>query len=124
MAEPTIHYDAESDTVYIAFQEGKSATGIGLNDDILLRIDKQAGEAVGITIFNFAALSQPTDVGPRSFPLSGLESLPDDLRELVIDILRREPVSSYLHLSAYSPSMERAIPITSVDTELITSRAA
>jgi uncharacterized protein YuzE len=124
MAEPSIHYDAESDTVYIAFQEGKSATGIGLNDDILLRIDKQAGEAVGITIFNFAALSQLTDVGPRSFPLSGLDSLPDDVRDIVVDILQREPVSSFLHVSTYSPSMGRSIPITSLDTERITSRAA
>ncbi|MDP6039493.1 MAG: hypothetical protein QGG64_13155 [Candidatus Latescibacteria bacterium] len=51
----------------------------------------------------------------RSFPLTGLDDLSDELRELVFDILRRSPVKEILPLSAYTPSAVATIPITSID---------
>ena len=58
--------------------------------------------------------AQKADFGPRSFPLTGLNQLSDELRELVIEILLSPPVKDYLVLSTYTPSYSEAIPITSV----------
>jgi hypothetical protein len=59
-------------------------------------------------------LAQKTEVGPRSFPLTGLAELSDELRDIVLEILLRPPVSEILVLSAYTPSLVETIPITSL----------
>ncbi|MBU2611821.1 MAG: DUF2283 domain-containing protein, partial [Chloroflexi bacterium] len=41
MKKPIINYDEASDTLYISFEPGVDATGIELNEHILLRIDKE-----------------------------------------------------------------------------------
>ena len=114
MTKPIFNYDEMSDTLYVSFTPGEKATGIELNDHILLRINKKARRAIGLTFFEYSLLAQKTEVGPRSFPLAGLAELSDDLRELVLDILLRPPVSDMLSLSTYTPSMVEAIPITSL----------
>ena len=103
-----------SDTLYVSYAPGEKATGIELNDHILLRINKKERRAIGLTFFEYSLLAQKTEAGPRSFPLMGLAELSDDLRELVLDILLRSPVSDMLSLSTYTPSMVEAIPITSL----------
>ncbi len=112
MAEPTFNYDEISDTLYVSFETATDATGIELNENILLRINKQARKAVGITFLDYSILAQKTEIGPRSFPLSGLSQLSDELRELVLEIMQRSPVREILSLSAYTPSLVEAIPIT------------
>lgn len=114
MATPTLHYDEASDTLYISFAPGEHATGIELNEHILLRINKAERRAVGLTIFEYSVLAQPTEVGPRSVPLSGLAQLSAELRAVVLEVAQRPPVSDYLALSAYTPSAAETIPITSV----------
>jgi uncharacterized protein YuzE len=114
MTKPVFNYDEVSDTLYISFEPGEKATGIELNDHILLRINKNERRAVGLTIFEYSLLAQRTEVGPRSFPLTGLTELSDELREIVLDILLRSPVSDILSLSTYTPSIVEAIPITSL----------
>ena len=111
MNKPTLHYDEVSDTLYISYEPGTPATGIELNEHILLRIDSQREKAIGLTLFDYSVLAQPTDLGPRSFPLTGLASLSHDLRERVIKLLRSPPVSETLVLSAYTPSAVETIPI-------------
>jgi uncharacterized protein YuzE len=112
MSEPQIHYDEPSDTLYVSFAPGEAATGLGLSDHILLRVDKRNRSAIGITLFDFSLLAQQTDLGPRSFPLSGLARLSPELRELAVALLQSEPVSDYLALSAFSPTVNETIPIT------------
>lgn len=114
MTTPTLHYDETSDTLYISFTPGEPATGIELNEHILLRINTAERRAVGLTLFEYSLLAQPTDIGPRSVPLSGLAQLSAELRELVLEIVRQPPVSDFLVLSAYTPSVGETIPITSV----------
>ncbi len=114
MEKSNLNYDEASDTLYISFAPGEKATGIELNDHILLRINKAERKAVGLTFFDYSVLAQRTAVGPRSFPLTGLAQLSGDLREVVLDILRRSPVSDILSLSAYTPSLVETIPITSL----------
>lgn len=116
MNEPTFNYDKESDTLYVSFEPDVEATGIELNDHILLRINKAERKAVGLTFFEYSILTQQTDIGPRSFPLTGLDDLSDEIRTLVFDILQRSPVKKILPLSAYTPSAVETVPITSIDS--------
>jgi uncharacterized protein YuzE len=113
MGEPKFNYDEVSDTLYVSFSPGeKSTTGIELNDHILLRINKRERRAVGITFFEYSLLAQKNEFGPRSFPLSGLSEISDELREIVLNILQRSPVKEILTLSAYTPSVFDVVPIT------------
>lgn len=114
MIEPTVNYDAESDTLYVAFEPGESATGIELNEHILLRLDKSKTRAVGLTLFEYSVLAQRTELGPRSFPLTGLEELSPSLHERILELLQQPPVSDFLTLSAYTPSSAECIPIASL----------
>lgn len=114
MTKPILNYDETSDTLYVSFAPGETATGIELNDHILLRINKKERRAVGLTFLDYSILAQRTEVGPRSFPLTGLAGLSDELREIVLDILLRPPVSDILLLSTYTPSFAETIPILSL----------
>lgn len=119
MTEATFKYDEVADTLYITFIPGKKATGIALNDHLLLRVDKQARQAVGVTIFDYSYLAQPTEMGARSLPLSGLAELSGELRELSLEILRKPPVNSILLVSTYSPSLAEMVPIALLQTEML-----
>jgi uncharacterized protein YuzE len=114
MNQPNFNYDELSDTLYISFEPGTKATGIELNNNILLRIDKDKRTAVGLTFFDYSILVQRTDFGPRSFPLTGLIEMSGELREMVVEILQSPPVSDFLTLSTYTPTYAEAIPITSL----------
>ena len=121
MTKPIFNYDEMSDTLYVSFAPGEKATGIELNEHILLRINKRERRAIGLTFLEYSLLAQRTEVGPRSFPLTGLVELSDELREIVLDILQRPPVSDILFLSTYTPSMIETIPITSLQPVAITA---
>lgn len=111
MTQPTVNYDETSDTLYMSFGPPAQATGIELNEHILLRLDKEKRRAVGLTFLNYSILVQKADFGPRSFPLTGLANLPEETRELVMAIIESEPIKSILSLSTYTPSFSDAIPI-------------
>ncbi len=114
MTEPIFNYDEMSDTLYVSYAPGEQATGIELNDHILLRINKDERRAIGLTFFEYSFLAQKTEIGPRSFPLTGLAQLPDELLEIVLGILSSPPVSNILSLSTYTPSFADTTPITSL----------
>ncbi|MCC7190301.1 MAG: DUF2283 domain-containing protein [Anaerolineales bacterium] len=111
MTQPTTNYDETSDTLYMSFIPDANATGIELNEHILLRIDKEKRKIIGLTFLNYSILIQNADFGPRSFPLTGLIRLPDETREIVMEILESEPVKNILPLSSYTPSFSDVIPI-------------
>jgi uncharacterized protein YuzE len=107
-------YDELSDTLYVSFSPGEKATGIELNENLLLRVNKAERRAVGLSIFNYSFLAQQTEAGLRSLPLTGLSVLSEELRELALEILLHAPVKDVLAVSAYTPSMVESIPIASV----------
>ncbi len=117
MTKPNFNYDEISDTLYVSFNPGETATGIELNDHILLRIDEDKRRAIGITFFEYSILAQKTEFGPRSFPLTGLDKLPENLKEIVFGILLHPPISDILTLSAYTPSSVEVTPITTIQFE-------
>jgi uncharacterized protein YuzE len=124
MEKPNFKYDEMSDTLYVSFAVGENATGIELNEHILLRVNLEERRAVGLTLFDYSVLAQPTEIGYRSLPLNGLEELPVDVRELVVEILLSSPVKDVLSLSAYTPSTIEAIPITSLQHSILENRVA
>jgi len=124
MNEPVFKYDELSDTMYISFAEGEVGTGIELNEHILLRVSEAERRAVGLTLFDYSVLAQPTEIGLRSLPLNGLEKLPDEIREMIIGILHSSPVCEVLSLSAYTPSTIETIPITSLRHSILERKAA
>jgi uncharacterized protein YuzE len=124
MTEAIFKYDEVGDTLYITFVPGKKATGIALNDQLLLRVDKQTRQAVGVTLFDYSYLAQPTEMGVRSLPLTGLAELSDELRELALEILRKPPVNEILLVSTYSPSVTEVVPITLLQNEMLATAYA
>ncbi len=118
MAEVNFNYDETSDTLYVSFAPGENATGIELNEHILLRVNKHERRALGLTLFEYSMLAQRTEIGPRSFPLDGLDQLSPETREMALEILQRPPVSNILSLFAYTPSSAEIIPIASVESAL------
>jgi uncharacterized protein YuzE len=122
MAEATFNYDEVGDTMFVSFDAGVG-TGIELNEDILLRVDLEHRFAVGLTLFNYSVLAQPTELGYRSLPLTGLDELPENVRELVVEILHSSPVADILSLSAYTPSVVETIPITALHGPILERRA-
>lgn len=121
MTKPTFNYDEESDTLYVSFAPGQKATGIELNEHVLLRIDTAERRAVGLTVFDCSVLAQHTEIGPRGFPLTGLSQLTEELREMVFAILLHPPVSDVLSLLAYSPSPSETIPVISLRPLLVSA---
>ncbi len=109
-----MRYDEASDSLHVSLAPGESATGFELNEHILLRINKREQRAVGLTFLEYSVLTEKTELGPRSFPLTGLAQLPTELRELILSVLQRPPVSDFISLSAYTPSRGETIPTASV----------
>jgi uncharacterized protein YuzE len=119
-----VKYDEISDTLTIGFTTATKATGIELNESILLRINLDERKAVSLNLLNYSVIAQSTEIGIRSFPLTGLSQLSEDLKNLVINILLTQPVNEFLVLSAYSPSLNETIPIVSFKQIYVAMNAA
>lgn len=114
--QPIKHtYDQEGDILYVSFRPGETGMGINLTEHILLRFNPQTKQPIGLTLLDFSVLVSPTELGPRNFPLTGLDRLPSDLRQTVIDIITAAPVNHYIKVSTFYPSSAQPVPITSVN---------
>jgi uncharacterized protein YuzE len=112
----TYSYDKEADVLYISFSPGEKPTAaIELNDNILLRYNREERRAVGLTLMDFSVLVQLTELGPRSFTLSGLSELEPEYQEAVVEIITAAPVNRILKVSSYMPTAAEVVPITSVE---------
>lgn len=113
MVKTIFNYDEISDTLYVSFFPGETGTGVEINENLLLRINKSERRAIGLSIFNYSILAQPTETGIRSLPLTGLAEISTELRAIVVDILSRTPVADILTLSSYTPRLSENIPLVS-----------
>ncbi|NUO78775.1 DUF2283 domain-containing protein [candidate division KSB1 bacterium] len=112
----TYSFDKEADVLYISFSPGEKATAaVELNDNILLRFNRDEKRAVGLTLMDFSVLIQLTNLGPRSFPLYGLKELEPEWQDLVIELITKPPVNQILKISNYTPSLSETTPITSFE---------
>lgn len=116
----TCFYDKDVDILYVSFCPGEKATAaVELNDNILLRFNRAEKRAIGLTLMDFSILGQLTELGPRSFPLTGLKDLEPEWQEMVMDLITRPPVNRILHVSAYTPSLGDTVPIVLVDSSAL-----
>ncbi len=114
--EPTFFYVKEADVLYISFYPGeKATTAVELSDNILLRMNRAEKRAIGLTLMDFSVLAEITDLGPRSFPLTGLNELEPDWQDAVIDIITKPPINQVLKVSVYTPSLNKTVPIAHVE---------
>ena len=109
----SIHYEYDEigDVLDVYFGENRRAWTIELTENIMISIDRQTEEAVSLTLLDFTELIRPTPVGLRSFPLTGLDTLPADERDLVIKVLTTPPVSDLLDVSSVLSPPASLLPI-------------
>jgi len=108
--QPKYSYDEEGDILYVLFYPGEKGIGIELNEQILIRIDQERNKVLSLTFFDFSVLTQMTKFGPKNFPVTGLNYLPTELQEKVIELITKPPVNQFLRLTVYSPSPTESIP--------------
>lgn len=112
----TYTYDEDADILYISFAPGeKATTAVELNEHMLLRLNRREQRVLGLTLMNFSILVQTTEVGPRQFPLQGLQELEPEWREMVTHLLMESPLNTILKVSMYTASFEESMPIAFVD---------
>lgn len=110
-------YDEEADILEIFFGENGPATGLELTNYIVLRLDRNAKRILSVILRHFSILAERTEYGPRSFPLEKLESLPEEIRELVLRSLTTLPVSQFLKLSHLQTSPKKRLPVAYVESQ-------
>jgi hypothetical protein len=110
-------YDEEADILEIFFGENGPATGLELTSSIVLRLDRKAKRILSVMLRHFSILAEQTEYGPRSFPLEKLESLPAEIRELVLRLLTTLPVSQFLKLSNLQASPKKNLPLAYVEAQ-------
>lgn len=109
-------YDQEADILDIFFGENEPATGIELTDHIILRINQKTKRSISLLLLDFSILTERTEYGPRSYPLDKLDELPEDLRELVLQLVTSMPVSQFLKVSHFQASPTERVPLTYVES--------
>jgi len=110
-----LSYDEEGDIMYVFFRPGEKAMIVHLTEHILLRLQPQTKIAVGLMLLDFSVLMQPTEAGPRSFPLTELSQLPGDMKETVLELLTSPPVNRFLTTSLHVPKMGDPIPLVHLE---------
>ena len=117
-------YDETGDVLEIVFDDVEATCAVELTDNILLRFHRELGQAAGLTILDFSVLASPSELGPRSFALTGLERLPDDLREMVARIITTAPVNRFLKVSIFDSFSVHPIPLTYIESPYAALTAA
>jgi len=110
-------YDPEANMLEIFFGTNEPATGVELTEHIVLRLNLQTKHAVSLLHLNFSILTERTEYGPRSYPLDTLNDLPEDLRELVLQLITSMPVSQFLKISHLQVSPTERVPLTYVESQ-------
>ncbi len=103
-------YNKEDDVMEIFFGENENATGIELTDHILLRVNAKTARAVSLAIRHFSIHAEQTEFGPRSYPLSNLDELPEDLKKTAIRIISTPPVNFFLGISNFQAIKAPPVP--------------
>lgn len=114
-----IEYDKEGDVLEVFFADG-SGRGLELADEIVLRYEPETGNPLSLMLLTFSHLIKPTEYGPESFRLNGMEHLSPSERQKVMTILTSAPVNRFLKVSALalSADTEQLVPITYVRQQL------
>jgi uncharacterized protein YuzE len=94
MESITFSYDDLSDSLYIFFGTNRPATGVPINDAILLRIDWEKKQLIGLTIFDYK-----TTCKQGQLELYGLNELDQKSSKFVRTLLKTRPLSQFLKMT-------------------------
>jgi hypothetical protein len=108
-------YEEVGDILEIVFDNVKATCAVELTDNIVLHFHREQGRAAGLTILDFSILASPTEFGVRSFALTGLDDLPEELRETVARIITTPPVNQFLKVTTFYASPANQVPLTYVE---------
>lgn len=108
-------YDSEADMLEIFFGTNEPATGIGLTEHIVLRLNLQTKRAVSLLLLDFSILTERTEYGPRSYPLTTLHELLGEVRAVVLQVVTSMPVQQFLKVSHFQASPTESVPLTYVE---------
>ena len=92
-------YDHEADILEIFFGTNEPAAGMELTEHIVLRLNLLTKRAVSLMLLHFSTLTERTEYGPRSYPLTTLHALPDEIRAIVLQVITSMPVQQFLKVS-------------------------
>jgi len=112
-------YNKVGDALEVVFDRIEATCAVELTDNILLRFHRQLDQAVGLTILDFSVLASRSELGPRSFALTGLETMPEDLREIVVQIITTPPVNHWIKISIFDSFSAHPIPLTTIENPYI-----
>lgn len=65
---PQLFYDAESDVLYLSIAQPRPAITQELVDDVLLRVDPETSEIIGLTVLNLSSRFGSVHL-PQSLPI-------------------------------------------------------
>ncbi len=108
-------YEEVGDILEIVFGDVKATCAVELTDNIVLHFHREQGRAAGLTILDFSILASPTEFGVRSFALTGLDDLPEELWEMVARIITTPPVNQFLKVTTFYASPANQIPLIYVE---------
>jgi hypothetical protein len=94
-------YIEDADILEVFFTSASGTDAIEIADDITLRFDRNRCQAVSLILNNYSFLVKPAAFGPRSFLLK-IDGMPKPIQDIVIKIIRNEPVSLFLRMLTYS----------------------
>ncbi|RPJ01202.1 MAG: DUF2283 domain-containing protein [Chloroflexi bacterium] len=63
-----VFYDTEGDVLYLSIGEPRPAVSQELGDDVLLRVDPETGDIVGLTVLNLSSRFGSVQL-PQSLPV-------------------------------------------------------
>lgn len=104
MKSTRITYDPEGDILYITFGQPTAATGYQLSDQLLLRVDPQAQQVAGLTIFNFSVHVRTA----KGIPLQGMEE-DSQTRSFLLQILGSPPVTHFLRIVEHKQGVSAVV---------------
>lgn len=109
-------YEEVGDILEIVFDGVEATSAIELTDNIVLRFHREQERAAGLTFLDFSVLASPAELGVRSFALSGLEDLPEELRATVARIITTPPVNQFLKVTTFFASPTDQVPLAYVQS--------
>ncbi len=110
-------FDEDADILEIFFGENEPATGVELTDQIILRFNRKMKRAISLTLLDFSVLTEHTEYGPRSYSLSAIDDLPEDIRELIPKLITSMPVNQFLKISYFQASTTKRVMLVYVECQ-------
>ena len=110
-----LSYDTEGDMLEVFFAEGAATGTVELADGVLLRLDVERVRPLSLAFLCMTPLMRKQVYGPLLLELDGVASLPDGLRQIVIQIITSPPVNAVLKVYSYLPRPQtKVLPVASL----------